>query len=167
MARLRDPRSWGLNSAGSAETLWRPARLENEPCRRLELVFRLNVIHASAIGLGACAIAALVFPAVLLRGLGVLDPSVAIVGVVRLAGVVPLALAAVLWSARFWLLSSLGASTLRVLAVIYGIGAVMLLGQQMAAGRVIESAIPIIYISLIAYEYAGSARRHSRKFGAA
>ena len=130
-------------------------------------MFRLNVIHASTIGLVACAIAALVFPAALLRGLGVLDPSVAIVGVMRLAGVVPLALAAVLWSARFWLLSSLGASTLRVLSVIYGISAVMLLAQQMAAGRVLESAIPIIYVSLIAFEYAGSARRHSREFGAA
>ncbi len=129
--------------------------------------FRLNVIHASAIGLGACALAALVFPAALLRGLGVVDPSVEILGVMRLAGVIPLALAAVLWSARFWLLSSLGASTLRVLAVIYGIGAVMLLGQQMAAGRMLESAIPIIYVSLLAFEYAGTARRYSRKFGAA
>jgi hypothetical protein len=130
-------------------------------------VFRLNVIHASAIGLGACAIAALAFPAALLRGLGVVDPSVAILGVMRLAGVVLLALAAVLWSARFWLLSSLGASTLRILAVIYGISAVMLLGQQMAAGRVLESAIPIIYVSLLAYEYAGTARRYSRRWGTA
>lgn len=130
-------------------------------------MIRLNVIHASAIGLGACAFAALIFPAVLLRGLGVFDPSVAILGVMRLAGVVPLALAAVLWSARFWLLSSLGASTLRVLAVIYGISAVMLLGQQLAAGRMLESAIPIIYVSLLAFEYAGTARRYSRKFGAA
>ena len=80
---------------------------------------RLNVIHASAIGLGAGAIAALLFPAVLLRGLGVPDASLAVLGVVRLAGVLLLALASVLWSARFWLLSSLGASTLRTLAVIY------------------------------------------------
>jgi hypothetical protein len=129
--------------------------------------FRLNVIHASAIGLGACAIAALVFPAALLRGLGVPEYSPAVLGIIRMAGVLLLALAAVLWSARFWLLSPLGASTLRVLAVIYGVSAVMLLGQQMAAGRVIESAIPILYISMLAFEYAGTARRYSRRWGAA
>ena len=128
--------------------------------------FRLNVIHASAVGLGACAIAALVFPAALLRGLGVPDVSTAILGVIRLSGVLLLALASVLWSARFWLLSSLGASTLRTLAVVYGMGAVMLIAQQLAAARLIESAIPILYMSLIAYEYAGSARRYSRRFGA-
>lgn len=83
-----------------------------------------------------------------------------------MAGVLLMALAAVLWSARFWLLSPLGASTLRVLAVIYGVSAVMLLGQQMAAGRVLESAVPIIYISMLAYEYAGTARRYSRRWGA-
>lgn len=130
-------------------------------------VFRLNVIHASAVGLGACAIAALVVPGVLLRGLGVPDSSIAIQGVIRLSGVVLLALASVLWSARFWLLSPLGASTLRILAVVYGIGAVMLLAQQIAAARLLESMIPIIYMSLIAFEYAGSARRYSKRFGAA
>lgn len=129
-------------------------------------MLRLNVIHASAIGLGACAIAALIFPAVLLRGLGVPDSSVEIQGVIRLAGVLLIALAAVLWSARFWLLSSLGASTLRILAVIYGVGAVMLLGQQLAAGRVLESTAPVLYMSILAFEYAGTARRFSRRFGA-
>jgi hypothetical protein len=130
-------------------------------------VVRLNVIHASAIGLGACAIAALAFPSVLLRGLGVPEASLPILGVIRLAGVLLLALASVLWSARFWLLSSLGASTLRTLAVVYGIGAVMLLAQQMAAGRVIESTIPILYMSIIAFEYFMTAKRYSRRFGAA
>jgi hypothetical protein len=130
-------------------------------------VFRLNVIHASAIGLGACALAALIVPSVLLRGLGVPDASVALHGVIRLSGVAVLALASVLWSARFWLLSSLGASTLRTLAVIYGVGAIMLLAQQIGAGRVFESTIPIIYMSLVALEYAGSARRYSKRFGAA
>ena len=128
---------------------------------------RLNVIHASAIGLGACAIAALVFPGVLLRGLGVPDASLAILGVIRLSGVLLLALASVLWSARFWLLSSLGASTLRTLAVIYAAVAVMLLAQQMAAGRVLESTIPIMYLSIIAIEYFMTAKRYSRRFGAA
>ena len=126
---------------------------------------RLNVIHASALGLGACAIAALIFPAVLLRGLGVPEFSLAVVGVIRLTGVILLALASVLWSARFWLLSSHGAPTLRMLSVIYGVSAVMLLAQQMAAGRVIESAVPIIYISLLAFEYLTEARRFSRRFG--
>lgn len=130
-------------------------------------MFRLNVIHASALGLGACAIAALLFPAVLLRGLGAPDASLAVLGVMRLAGVAVLALAAILWSARFWLLSPLGASTLRTLSVIYGIGAVMLLAQQIAADRVLESMIPIVYMSLVALEYAGSARRYSKRFGAA
>lgn len=130
-------------------------------------MFRLNVIHASAIGLAAGAIAALVFPGVLLRGLGVSEASIAVHGVIRLSGVALLALASVLWSARFWLLSSLGASTLRTLAVTYGIGAVMLLAQQMAAGRVLESTIPILYMSMVAFEYAGSARRYSKRFGAA
>jgi Na+-translocating ferredoxin:NAD+ oxidoreductase RnfA subunit len=131
------------------------------------LVLRLNVIHASAVGLGAGALAALVFPAALLRGLGVPDHSIAVLGVIRLSGVVLLALASVLWSARFWLLSPLGASTLRTLAVIYGIGAVMLLAQQMVAGRLMESTIPIVYMSLLAFEYAGSARRYSKRwFGA-
>jgi len=134
--------------------------------RRLEHVVRLNVIHASAIGLGAGAIAALLFPAVLLSGLGVPDASIAILGVIRLAGVLLLALASVLWSARFWLLSSLGASTLRTLAVIYAAGAVMLLAQQIAAGRVLESTIPIVYMSMIAIEYFMTARRYSRRFGA-
>jgi Na+-translocating ferredoxin:NAD+ oxidoreductase RnfA subunit len=127
---------------------------------------RLNVIHASAIGLGACAIAALAFPAALLRGLGVPDHSPAVLGIIRMTGVLLLALASVLWSARSWLLSPLGASTLRVLAVIYGVSAVMLFGQQMAAGRVLESAIPIIYVSMLAYEYAGTARRYSKRWGA-
>lgn len=126
---------------------------------------RLNVIHASALGLGACAIAALVFPAALLRGLGVPEFSLAVLGVMRLAGVLLLALASVLWSARFWLLSHHGAATLRMLSVIYGVSAVMLLAQQMAAGRVVESAIPIIYISLLAFEYLTEARRFSRRFG--
>ena len=130
-------------------------------------VIRLNVIHASAIGLGACALAALLVPSILLRGLGVPDASIALHGVIRLSGVAVLALASVLWSARFWLLSSLGASTLRTLAVIYGVGAIMLLAQQIAAGRVLESTIPIIYMSLVALEYAGSARRYSKRFGAA
>ena len=124
-------------------------------------MFKLNVIHASAVGLGACAIAALVVPGVLLRGLGVPDSSIAIEGVIRLSGVALLALACVLWSARFWLLSPLGASTLRMLSVIYGAGAVMLLAQQIAAARVFESLIPIVYMSLVALEYAGSARRFS------
>jgi Na+-translocating ferredoxin:NAD+ oxidoreductase RnfA subunit len=127
---------------------------------------RLNVIHASAIGLGACAIAALVFPGALLRGLGVPDDSIAIMGVIRLSGVLLLALASVLWSARFWLLSPLGASTLRTLAVIYGIGAVMLIAQQMAASRLLESTVPILYMSLLAFEYAGTARRFSKRWGA-
>ncbi len=130
-------------------------------------MIRLNVIHASAIGLGACALAALLVPGVLLRGVGVPDAAIAVHGVIRLAGVALLALASVLWSARFWLLSPLGASTLRMLSVIYGIGAVMLLAQQMAAGRVLESTIPILYMSLVAFEYAGSARRYSKRFGAA
>ena len=130
-------------------------------------MFKLNVIHASAIGLGACALAALVVPSVLLRGLGVPDASIALHGVIRLSGVALLALASVLWSARFWLLSSLGASTLRTLAVTYGIGAIMLLAQQIAAGRVLDSTIPIIYMSLVALEYAGSARRYSKRFGTA
>lgn len=130
-------------------------------------MLKLNVIHASAIGLGACAIAALVVPGVLLRGLGVPESSIAIEGVIRLSGVALLALASVLWSARFWLLSPLGASTLRMLSVIYGAGAVMLLAQQIAAARVLESLIPIVYMSLVALEYAGSARRYSKRFGAA
>ena len=130
-------------------------------------MFKLNVIHASAIGLGACALAALVVPSVLLRGLGVPDASIELHGVIRLSGVALLALASVLWSARFWLLSSLGASTLRTLAVIYGVGAIMLLAQQIGAGRVFESTIPILYMSLVALEYAGSARRYSKRFGAA
>lgn len=129
-------------------------------------MFQLNVIHASLVGLGACAIVALIFPAILLRGLGAPDTSIEILGVIRLTGVLLLALAAVLWSARFWLLSPLGASTLRNLSVIYGIGAVMLLAQQMTAGRVIESVVPIVYMSLLALEYAGSAKRYSRRFGA-
>ncbi len=129
-------------------------------------MIRLNVIHASAIGLGACALAALLVPGVLLRGVGVPDAAIAVHGVIRLAGVALLALASVLWSARFWLLSPLGASTLRMLSVIYGIGAVMLLAQQMAAGRVLESTIPILYMSMVAFEYAGSARRYSKRFGA-
>lgn len=127
---------------------------------------RLNVIHASAVGLGACAIAALVVPQVLLSGLGVPDSSPAIQGVIRLAGVLLIALASVLWSARFWLLSSLGASTLRALAVTYGIGAVLLLAQQIAAGRVLESTVPILYMSIIAFEYFLVAKRYSRRFGA-
>lgn len=130
-------------------------------------MFRLNVIHASATGLGAGAIAALLFPGALLRGLGVPDSTLAIHGVIRLSGVVLLALAAVLWSARFWLLSPLGAPTLRTLAVIYGIGAVMLMAQQIAAARLLESLIPIIYMSLVAFEYAGTSRRYSKRFGAA
>ena len=56
--------------------------------------------------------------------------------------------------------------TLRTLAVIYGIGAVMLIAQQMAASRLLESTIPIVYMSLLAFEYAGSARRFSKRFGA-
>ena len=127
--------------------------------------FKLNVIHASAVGLGACAIAALLVPVVLLRGLGVPDASLAVLGVIRLSGVLMLALASILWSARFWLLSSMGASTLRVLAVIYGITAVMLLAQQVAAGRVLESIIPITYVAILAVEYASNARRYSRRFG--
>ncbi len=126
---------------------------------------RVNVIHASAVGLGACALVALLVPAVLLRGLGVTEASVAILGIIRLSGVLMLALASILWSARFWLLSSMGASTLRVLAVIYGITAVMLLAQQVAAGRVLESTIPIVYIALLAVEYANCARRYTRRFG--
>ena len=128
---------------------------------------RLNVIHASAIGLGAGALAALVVPGILLRGLGVPDASIALEGVIRLSGVALLALASVLWSARFWLLSPLGASTPRLLSVIYGIGAIMLLAQQIAAARVLESTIPILYMSLVAFEYAGSARRYSKRFNAA
>lgn len=130
-------------------------------------MIRLNVIHASAIGLGACALAALLVPGVLLRGVGVPDAAIAVHGVIRLAGVALLALASVLWSARFWLLSPLGAPTLRMLSVIYGIGAVMLLAQQMAAGRVLESTIPLLYMSMVAFEYAGSARRYSKRFNAA
>ena len=128
---------------------------------------RLNVIHASAIGLGAGALAALLFPAVLLRGLGVPEASIAVLGVMRLSGVLLMALASVLWSARFWLLSSLGAPTLRNLAVVYGVGAVMLLGQQISAGRVLESSIPIVYMSIVAFEYFTTAKRYSRRFGAA
>lgn len=129
-------------------------------------MFRLNVIHASAVGLWACALAALIVPAVLLRGLGVHDPSVAVVGVIRLSGLLLVALASVLWSARFWLMSPLGASTLRTLAVLHAFAAVLLLGQQMAAGRVFDSTIPILYVSLLAWEFAGNARRYSRRFGA-
>src|SRR5262245_44337545 len=120
----------------------------------MEQVVRLDVIHASAIGVGAGPIAALLFPDVLLRGLGVTDASLAVVGVIRLAGVLLLALASVLWSARFWLLSSLGASTLRTLAVIYAAGAVMLLAQQISAGRVLEGPIPVVFLVYIAVAYS-------------
>ncbi|CAG0930226.1 hypothetical protein PLCT1_01312 [Planctomycetaceae bacterium] len=128
---------------------------------------RLNVIHASAIGLSASAFAALAFPGALLRGLGVPDNSVAMFGVIRLSGVLLLALAAVLWSARFWLLSSLGAPTLRVLAVIHAVSAVMLIGQQAAAGRLLQSIIPIVFVSIMAFEYAETARKYSRRFNVA
>lgn len=130
-------------------------------------MIRLNVIHASVIGLGAGALAALLVPGILLRGLGVPEASLAIHGVIRLSGLVLLALASVLWSARFWLLSSMGASTLRTLAIVYGIGAVMLVAQQIAAARLLESLVPILYMSLVAYEYLGTARRYSKRFGAA
>jgi hypothetical protein len=127
---------------------------------------KLNVIHASAVGLAACAAWALLFPAALLRGLGVYDETVALLGLMRIAGVIVLALAAVLWSARSWLLSPAGAPTLRVLAVIHGVGAVMLLGQQVAAGRLLESAVPILFVAVVSLEYAGTAKRYSRRFGA-
>jgi hypothetical protein len=39
----------------------------------------------------------------------------------------------------------------------------MLLGQQMVAGRVLESLVPILFVLVMALEYAGSARRHSRR----
>jgi hypothetical protein len=37
----------------------------------------------------------------------------------------------------------------------------------MAAGRVLESTIPIMYLSIIAIEYFMTAKRYSRRFGAA
>lgn len=150
----------------SQETSSLFARPLNEHCWRKSNVVRLNVIHASAVGLAAGAIAALIFPAALLRGMGIPEYSTAMLGVIRLTGVLLMALASVLWSARFWLLSSPGAPTLRTLAVIYGVSAVMILAQQMAAGRVLESVIPIVYLSIVAFEYQATARRYSRRFGA-
>jgi hypothetical protein len=131
-----------------------------------QVVVRLNVIHASSVGVGLCALASLAFPSVLLTGLGVPDQTLALLGVARLAGVLLLALAAVLWSARFWLLSPAGAPTLRILCVIHAMSAIMLLAQQVQAGNALESAIPILFLSLLAIDFAAAARQHAGSFHA-
>jgi hypothetical protein len=122
-------------------------------------VKRINVIHATVLGLGICAIAALAIPSILARGLGVNDASFAVQGIIRLAGVLILGFAAVLWSARAWLHSAHGAPTLRVLASICGMSAVMLLAQQMAVRALWLAAIPILFLVMLALDYLLTANR--------
>lgn len=124
---------------------------------------RVNVIHATVLGLAVAAAAALLLPEILLRGLGVFDPSYAMLGVSRLGGIVTLALAAVLWSARSWLLSAAGAPTLRVLCVICGMGALMLLLQQIAVWRFPVEPVPIVFMTLLSISYAQTAARLTRR----
>lgn len=124
-----------------------------------QLVKRVNVIHASVFGLAVCAGAALLSPVVLLRGLGVTDPSSAMQGVTRMAGVIVLGLAAVLWSARAWIHSPAGAPTLRVLGVICGMSAVMLLLQQIAVWGAPTEVVPIVFMGILAVDYGQTAAR--------
>lgn len=124
---------------------------------------RITVVHATVFGLAVAAAAALLLPAVFLRGLGVFDPSSAMLGVSRLGGVVTLALAAVLWSSRRWLLSVDGTPTLRVLCVICGMGALLLLLQQVAVWRFPVEPVPIVFMALLSISYAQTAARLTRR----
>lgn len=124
---------------------------------------RVNVIHANVFGLAVASVAALIFPAALLRGLGVFDPSFAMLGIIRMAGILILALGVVLWSARGWLLSPDGAPTLRVLCVICAMSAVMLLLQQIAIWRAPVEPVPIVFMGLVSVSYAQTAARLTRK----
>ncbi|HSA54861.1 MAG TPA: hypothetical protein VLE53_04115 [Gemmatimonadaceae bacterium] len=124
---------------------------------------RLNVIHASVFGLAVCAAVALLSPATLLGGLGVQDPSFPMQGIIRMAGVMVLGLGAVLWSARRWLYSAQGAPTLRVLGVISGMSAVMLLLQQIGAFGGPTQVVPVIFMGLLSVDYVQSAERLTRR----
>lgn len=124
-----------------------------------EFVRRVNVIHANVFGLAVCAAVALLSPVTLLRGLGVLDPAIAMQGVTRMGGVIVLGLAAVLWSARTWIYSPAGAPTLRVLGVVCGMSAVMLLLQQIAVWGAPTEVVPIIFMGILAVDYGQSATR--------
>ena len=127
---------------------------------RLKLV---NVIHASVFGLAVCAGVALLSPSTLLGGLGVFDPSFAMQGIMRMTGVIVLGMAAVLWSTRRWLYSAQGAPTLRVLGVISGMSAVMLLLQQIAVWGAPNHVVPIVFMGILSLDYAQSAWRLSRQ----
>lgn len=124
---------------------------------------RLNVIHASVFGLAVCAAVALLSPATLLAGLGVFEPSFAMQGIMRMAGVIVLGLGAVLWSARLWLYSAQGAPTLRVLGVISGMSAVMLLLQQIAVWGAPNHVVPVVFMGILSLDYVQSAWRLSRQ----
>lgn len=124
---------------------------------------RLNVIHASVFGLGVFFAATLVAPATLLKALGVPDLSFATLGVVRMAGVLALALAAVLWSARRWLYSPEGASTLWVLAVICAMIALMLVAQQVAVWSGLTDVVPVVFLTLLAAAYGLAAQRLAQR----
>lgn len=124
---------------------------------------RLNVIHVSAFGLAAFFGATLFAPAAILKALGVPDLSFATLGVVRMAGVLSLAFAAVLWSARRWLYSPEGAGTLWVLAIVSGMIALMLVAQQVTVWSGLTDVVPIVFLSLLSAAYAMAAQRLSRR----
>lgn len=93
----------------------------------LATVIRVNV----ALLLGFAAVP-LLAPARLLLGFGIIDPPFAVLGVVRVYAVLSIAFAAVLWGARFWLVSPAGRPTVRALMAVYAVGSLFLLLQQMA-----------------------------------
>jgi hypothetical protein len=123
---------------------------------------RFNVIHANVIGLVICALGTFFNPDGILRALGASDTSFAMMGIVRLAGVLAFGLAAVLWSARHWLYSVPGAPTLRVLAAICGMSALMLVAQQVAVWNAEASLVPIVFLTLLAVDYVWAAWRLTR-----
>jgi len=101
-----------------------------EPLRVTNSSAVQSAIQLNVVLLFVLAAASLFAPVSLLRGFGIAGASFAALGLVRVFAVLALALAALVWSARTWLISPSGLGGTRALAVAYGLGSVLLFMQQ-------------------------------------
>lgn len=120
---------WAVGGLPLLWTLKRSRRMTSRT--RVKPSFDLrSVIHSNILMLTILGAAAIVTPGELLSGFGIERASWAVYGVVRVYAVFALALAALLWSARDWLISPAGRGGVRGLAATYTLGSLFIFVQQ-------------------------------------
>ncbi len=91
----------------------------------IQSTIKINVVLVAVL-----AAVVLVEPTLILSGFGIVEPSFAMLGVVRMYSVLAIVLGTLLWNSRGWLASSAGRTTRRAMAIAYGVAAVLVMAQQ-------------------------------------